>query len=66
MCEKCNFESWIPTCKHEDNFSPCFALFCSINGIYFMFLGSIKDIVFIVVSCVSLFSQIFLYSDCVS
>ena len=56
MCEKCNFESWIPTCKHEDNFSPCFILLCSI----IVCIGSIKDIVFIVVSCVSLFSQIFL------
>ena len=56
MCEKCNFESWIPTCKHEDNFSPCFILLCSI----IVCIGNIKDIVFIVVSCVSLFSQIFL------
>ena len=34
MCEKCNFESWIPTCKHEDNFSPCFVLLCSINCVF--------------------------------
>ena len=47
MCKKCNFESWIPTCKHEDNFSPCFVLLCSVLTVFF-------------VSCVSLFRQIFL------
>ena len=42
-------------------------LYCYILlTVFIVCLGSIKDIVLIVVSCVSLFSQIFLYSDCVS
>ena len=59
MCEKCNFESWIPTCKHEDNLSRCFVLLC-FSTVFIVCLGSIKEIMFIIVSCVSLFSQIFL------
>ena len=43
-------------------------LYCYVLlTVFIVCLGSIKDIVFIVVSCVSLFRQIFFkYSDCVS
>ena len=42
-------------------------LYCYVLlTVFIVFLGSIKYVVFIVVSCVSLFSQIFLYPDCVS
>ena len=43
-------------------------LYCYVLlTVFIVFLGSIKYIVFIIVSCVSLFSQIFFISpDCVS
>ena len=39
-------KSAVPACKHKDNFSPCYVLLT----VFIVCLGSIKDIVFIVVS----------------
>ena len=54
MCEKCSFELM------DSNIISHLVLYCYVLlTVFIVCLGSIKDIVFIVVSCVSLFRQIF-------